>query len=93
MTPPKHQAQHQHHAAEAFHAGNKRRQDAGKWNAPLRKILDHRRKIIELAPAGQHEDVPNRESHQQRTGPGKIRGNARGQQDQKIDNEIHGTPL
>jgi hypothetical protein len=56
------------------------------------KVLGHLLKVGQLAPAGQHEGVTDDEPHDQRPGPGKIRCDLRGQQDEQMDDEIHSNP-
>ncbi|GCC44355.1 hypothetical protein chiPu_0028657, partial [Chiloscyllium punctatum] len=87
------QAQDQHHAAEAFDAGYEGGEDGREGNAPAREVLGDLGEVGELAPAGQHEGVADDDPHEQWTGPGKVRGDPRRQQDQQVDDEIHAKPL
>ena len=86
---PREQAEDQHDAAEEFDAGHDGGEQFRKRDAPFGKMLDHLRQIVELAPAGQHEDVADDQPHQQRPGPGEIGCDPGRQQDQEIDDEIH----
>ena len=77
-------------ATEKLDARGERRQVMSGGNVPADEVLGDLRQVIELAPAAQHEGVTDDQAHDQRPGPGEMRGDAGRQQNQQIDDGIHG---